>query len=349
MRRQGLLPSLTLCLLLVASPAWSDGEAGKPPAPAAPAPAAPATPTQDVLTLKDGRRLEGEIVGEDDRFVSLRSGGVTRSYAKDSVASVERASRALASGTQAGGPAESPPTVADPTGKKKKERPDRKDAPLSDAARSWLDALIARSAEADEVVRRSIGAAIGAIGPQAIPVVRAAEAAAADGPQKQFLGRLAADMEVRRDKRTREPGLPPGGMAPEGSMPGREPGGPEAGRAGGSRRPLEDMMKRLTDELELRDEQKPKVEEILKEALEKRFEVFRDARKDGLGPDEVAAKVEPLRTTLLSQMKPVLDEPQYAMFEEMAKKLFESQRGAMPGKPKAPEGHSGSPAPDQPK
>jgi hypothetical protein len=339
MKRHALLPSLTLALLLAASPAWADGDqAGQPAAPS------------DVLTLKDGRRLEGEIVGEDDRFVSLRSGGVTRSYAKDSVASVERAIRPPAGGAPAAGSAETPPSPAEPPGKqKKKDRPDRKDAPLSDAAKSWLEALLARSGDADETVRRSVGAAIGAMGPQAIPAVRAAESAAADGAQKQFLGRLATDMEARRDKRGRAPGMPPEGMAPDGAMPGQEPGAPPAGRAGGPRRPLEDMMQRLTADLELREEQKPKVEAILKDALQKRFEIFRDARRDGLGPDEVAAKVEPLRTALLSEMKPALDEPQYAMFEEAAKRIFESQRGPTPPKPQEPAAPPKPPQPDQPK
>lgn len=329
MTHRRMLPILSLAVVLASAAAWGDGDATSPPA------AAPST--QDVLTLKDGRRLEGEVVGEDDRFVTLRSGGVTRSYARDSIASVERGAKTPATGAPAAGTDATPPAPAEPAGKqKKKDRPDRKDAPLSEAAKAWLDALLARSADADETVRRSVGAAIGALGPQAIPAVRAAEASAADGPQKQFLGRIAADMEARRDRRVREPGTPPDGMAPDGSTPGKGPGASPGGRADGPRRPVEDMLQRMTTELELRDEQKPKVEAILKDALQKRFELFRDARRDGLGPEDVAAKVAPLRADLLAQMKPVLDEPQYAMFEEMARRMFEAQRAPAPQKPQEP-------------
>ena len=44
-----------------------------------------AQPAGDVVTLKDGRRLEGRIVAEDDRYVSISVGGTTRAYAKDTM------------------------------------------------------------------------------------------------------------------------------------------------------------------------------------------------------------------------------------------------------------------------
>jgi hypothetical protein len=337
MKRSAL--ALVFPLVMVAAVARADGD-GTPPAP--PPVQAPAAPI-DAITLKDGRRLEGEIVGEDDRFVSLKSGGVTRMYAKDSIASVAKAPRAAgqpdASGTPGAAPGQTP---APPAGKeKKKDKGDKRDAPLSESAKTWLAELLAKTADADESVRRSIGAAIGALGPQAIPAVRAAQAAAPDGPQKQFLEKLAGDMETRRDRR------PPGdGMGADGMPPGPDGGRPPAGRRG-----LDEMVQRVSTELELRDDQKPKVEAILQDVMKKRFEIYRDARRDGLTAEQVAERVTPLRADLLAQMKAVLDEAQNSMFEDMAKRLFEMQRPGAPtptkpadgGQPKPPE-----PAPPKP-
>jgi hypothetical protein len=337
MKRPAL--SLVLPLLLAGPLAWADGDRTEP----APQPAPAAAATHDTLTLKDGRRLEGDIVGEDDRFVSLKSGGVTRMYAKDSIQSVERAPRAPGQPDSSAAPAPAPDQPGAPAKEKKKEKGERREVPLTDAAKTWLAELLAKSADADEAVRRSIGAAIGSLGPQAIPAVRAAQAAAPEGPQKQFLDRLAGDLEARRDRRPR--GEADGADA---TAPGQEPGAPQ-GRPAPGRRGLEELMQRLSTDLSLRDDQKPKVEAILQDVMKKRFEIFRDARRDGLTPEQVAERVTPLRADLLAQMKGVLDEAQNAAFEDMAKRLFEMQRPGTPmpgtggGQPKPPE-----PAPPKP-
>src|SRR5262245_6426102 len=81
MRRLPIVLSLALVLGAV-TPSLADGGG------------TPATQTKtDVLTLKDGHRIEGQIVAEDDRFVSISSGGTTRAYARDAIASIERAPR----------------------------------------------------------------------------------------------------------------------------------------------------------------------------------------------------------------------------------------------------------------
>ena len=331
---------LVLPLFLLGAAAWADGDAGGQPAPAAQDAAA-----KDVVVLKDGRRVEGEVVAEDDRFVSVKSGGVTRAYAKDSVTSIEKAARAAGQPGPSATPGPAAPRPAgpsaEPAAKGKKNKGDKRDGqPISDAGKKWLDDLIARTADADESIRRSVGAAIGAMGPQAVPVLRAAEAAAADGPQKQFLGKLAADMEQRRDRRGRgEPGMPGDGMGPDSAMPGDQPRGdqPNGGGPNGRRR-LEDMMQRLTTDLELTDEQKPKAEAILRQSMGKRLEIGRDARRDGLTAEQVAEKVTALRNDLLAQMKDVLTEPQYSMFEQAATRMFEMAPPAavQPTPPKPP-------------
>jgi hypothetical protein len=272
-----------------------------------------AASTQDVVVMKDGRRLEGEVVAEDDRFVSLKSGGVTRAYAKDQVASVEKASRPTAPD---GGTGATPATPAAPeSAKGKKNKGDRRDVPLSDAAKKWLDDLILRAADADETVRRSIGAAVQALGPQAVPTLRAARDAAPEGPQKQFLDRLANEIEQRRDRRLRGEG-----DGPDGPM------GP-GGRPGMGRGAVEDMMQKLSTELELTDDEKPKVESIVADVLRRRFEIFRDARREGLSQEQIAEKAAALRGDTLTRMKEVLTAPQYAEFEEMANRFFETPRG----------------------
>jgi hypothetical protein len=301
-------------LMLFGANARADGD---PPAPAGVQQAA--SPV-DVIVLKDGRRLEGEVVGEDDRAVSLKSGGVTRTYTKDSIASVEKAPRAAASSDPAGQPGAAPttpPAPTEPAKGKKGNKGERRDAPLSDAAKKWLDELLAKTADAsDDAVRRSVSQAIQALGPSAIPALRAAQAAAPDGPQKQFLDRLASDMEQRRDRRG-------DGMGPEG-------------RPAQARRGLEEMMQRLSSELELKDEQKPKVEAIVQDWGKKRFEIQGAARREGLSQEQVQEKVAALRTDVLAQMKAVLTEPQYALFEQEANRMFEAQRGPMPPAPKPP-------------
>jgi hypothetical protein len=317
---------LVLSLCLSAPLAFADGIArAEGDEPSKPAPAQAAAGSVDVLVLSDGRRLEGEVVGEDDRAVSFKSGGVTRTYARDSITSLEKAPRTAAPAD----PAPQGGAATEPT-KGKKEKGDRRDAPLSDAAKKWLDDLVAKSAEAtDESVRRSIAQAIQALGPSAVPALRAAQAAAPEGPQKQFLERVANELEQRREKKE--------GMGPDG--PGGRPGQPK--------RFVEDAVQRLTKELELTDEQKPKVETVVADWGKKRAEIFGAARRDGLTKEDVLAKVAALRTDVLAQMKAVLTEPQYAMFEEISNALFEMQRAPMPPKPPAKPGEGGEPAPPE--
>jgi hypothetical protein len=309
---------LVLPLLLAPAPSLAEGDARKAQVPAAAQPVA-----RDVVTLKDGRRLEGRIVGEDEHWLSIESGGVTRAYAKDTIVSVERGlkpgARDAAQPAAPGGAA----TPGEPPKEKRKDaKTERRDQPLSDAARKWLGDLIARTADPDERVRGSAAAAIRELGPQAIPVVREAQAALSDGPQKEFLARLAADMDAMREKRMR----------------GEAPGGPA-----GVRRALEEMTQRLTAELDLTDEQKPKVAALLEDWGRRRGEVFRDARQSGLSREQVETKIADLRAGLLAKMKGVLTEPQYAALEDMAKRLF----GALPPGTK-PEGGP-PPKPDAPK
>jgi hypothetical protein len=318
MRRRVL--SLVVPLVFSGGLAMADGDA--PVAPAAP-PAAQAAAPHDVLVLKDGRRLEGEVVAEDESYVSLKSGGVTRAYARDSISSIEKAPRAPVQPGAAPGaaPSQPPAPSADSPKGKKAGKSDRRDAPLSDSAKKWLDDLLARSADADETVRRSIVAAVQALGPQAIPVIRAAQAAAPEGPQKQFLDKLAGDIEQRRDR-----------AGPDGQGPGDGPGG-----RGGMARQFDEMIQRMSTELALTDEQKPKFEAVVRDMGKKRLEIRQARMREGLTQEQIAERVAALRADTLSQVKGVLTEPQYSMFEQQfAARLFEGPQRGPGANPPAP-------------
>jgi hypothetical protein len=312
------LALFVLPLALACSLARADGES-----PAATAPA------NDVVVLKDGRRLEGEVVAEDDRFVSVKSGGVTRAYAKDSISSIEKSPRPAGTEAVSGGAAPAQPgtpPAEPPKGKGKGKGEKREPPPLTVAGKKWLDDLIARSSDADETVRRSIAAAVGALGPSAVPVLRAARDAAPEGSQKQFLDRLAGEIEQRRAGRMRGEG---DGMD----------GPPGPGRGGFGRRAVEDTMQRLSAELELTEDQKPKVEPIVQDWMKQRMEIDMEARRSGLSQEQMAEKVGALHKDVLVKMKGVLTDAQFPTFEEMANRLFEMQKGMgpMPPKPQAPE------------
>ena len=335
MRRSPIVLTLALALAS-ASPTLADE--GAKPAPQAQAAA-------DVLTLADGRRISGRIVAEDDRFVSIESAGTTRAYAKDTITSIERAPRPAAEKDPAAGAPGSPSATPapQPPGKDgKQKKGDRRDAPLTESAKAWLDALIAKSAEGDETVRRSVAAAIAALGREAIPAVRAAAEAAQEGPQKQFLTRLAESLEAPRDKRMRGDGA-----GPDGPMPG-----PDApGRADPGRKFVAGLMARLGTELELRDEQKPKVEAVVQDMVKRRAQLQRTAQAEGFTAEQLAEKATSLRTEVLAAMKAILDEPQYALFQEMAARLVETPKVRDNPAPKDAGAAPAAPQPgnDQPK
>ena len=320
MRRTQL--ALTLALML-GTPVLAHAREGD-------APAAPAQATADVLTLSDGRKISGRIVAEDDKFISIESGGTTRAYPRDTITSIERAPRPAAGQEPAAGADKAPPSGKD----RKPPKTDRTDAPLSDSAKTWLDALIDKSAENDESVRRSVAAAISALGRPAVPALRAAAESAQEGPQKQFLTRLADGIESQRDRKMRGDG--PDGPRPTAADPGRKA--------------FQGLMARLTEELELRDDQKAKVEAVLQDIVKKRGQLHHAAQAEGLDAAAIAEKVAALRTDLLAQMKAVLDEPQYTLFQEMAARIVEAPKAPQP-KPKDAPGAPPAPPPgdDQPK
>ena len=117
-------------------------------------------------------------------------------------------------------------------------------------------------------------------------------------------------------------------------------GGPPAGEHGpGMKGGRPDIAKAL----DLTDEQKPKVEAIMKGASEKRKALREDT---AMTPDDKKAKGKALQEETSAQMKAVLTPEQFAKWEKMA----QGMRGNRPpgGAPGAGGDHKAPPAGDKP-
>ena len=86
---------------------------------------------------------------------------------------------------------------------------------------------------------------------------------------------------------------------------------------------VEQQMERLTTELSLTAEQKPKVEAVVKETNKKMQEIFNDSSTDR---SQMREKMQPIREEQTKKMKAILTEEQFKKYQEM------SQRGKKGGK-----------------
>jgi len=104
--------------------------------------------------------------------------------------------------------------------------------------------------------------------------------------------------------------------AQEGSNP------PE--KRGGKGRPtVEQQMQRYTEQLALTDDQKPKVEAVLKASSKKRQEITSDTSLDR---QQIREKMQPVMEEQNKKMKAILTDDQYKKYQEM------NQRGKKGGK-----------------
>ena len=90
---------------------------------------------------------------------------------------------------------------------------------------------------------------------------------------------------------------------------------------------IEQQMERYTTELNLTDEQKPKVKAVLEESAKKRQEIFSDTSIDR---SQMREKMQPIMEEQNKKMKAILKEDQYKKYEEMAQRM-----GKKGGKKKA--------------
>ena len=85
---------------------------------------------------------------------------------------------------------------------------------------------------------------------------------------------------------------------------------------------VEQQMERLTTQLSLTDEQKPKVKAVLEESSKKRQEIFSDSSIDR---SQMREKMQPIMEEQNKKMKAILTEEQYKKYQEM------NQRGKKGG------------------
>lgn len=125
----------------------------------------------------------------------------------------------------------------------------------------------------------------------------------------------------------------PTGMAQDANAPKPEgrPGGP-----GGQRGEMaKERLNKLTEELKLTDEQKPKVEALMKEQQEK----MRGAREANANatPEERREKAKAAREEMTKKMKVILTPEQFAKWEKLAPTRGPGGQGR-PGGPGGPDG-----------
>ncbi len=277
--------------------------------------------TLDVVVLKDGSRIEGEIVGQDDDLVSVRSNGVLRAYPRSKVASITQVARPVPAADPvpkkgAGGDAmgdgmdrdemdaEKPAEV-----KRKKKLAARTADPasLTPAAAEWLNRLISSLADttgaADPAVTRSVVAAIRALGPAAAPQLRAA-AGTATGQAGKTLTRLADDAERAGKKRAQQ-------------------------RSDMARRQDRRVLEELKRELDLDKVQTKAVSAALQNHRKRQKDVLRRAREDGLTREEAGALFQESKVALYDELSGTLDEAQLAALGDVYQQMQERMRKRM--------------------
>ena len=384
MRSSILLSGLALSLVAALVPTL--GRADDTPAPVAESGAAETGTVEtgtvergalfDVVELKDGRRLTGEIVGQNKEFVSIRSAGVLRAYARDRVASITRAERGRVGGDDGdrsgnGTDAPLPPPVTAPVSKtgplsKKDARKAAKQGgkrrtatdaarPLSDAGRAWLQSLLERATSAeigDPTVRASLAAAIQAMGPAAIADVVAA-AAAAPSESRVMLERIARKMSAKAKKRSKSDRAGPRRPATDAATPADAPDRQRGAKPTdtGKKTDARGSARAALATLGLSREQGQGLRELLRDFGKARRETYTSARMSaGSGDlDRTAAReqIAGLRAELMTAVEALLDAEQYAGFEQVADDLLKG-RARTDGKRRPKKGSKESPKTDAP-
>ena len=106
-------------------------------------------------------------------------------------------------------------------------------------------------------------------------------------------------------------------------------------KGGGRRGPsVEQRMERMTEELKLTDEQKPKVKAVLEASQKKRQELFTDS---SVPREERREKMRGIMENENKKLKEILTPDQYTKHE----KMLEEMRGAAKGKGGGKKGQDG--------
>ena len=116
-----------------------------------------------------------------------------------------------------------------------------------------------------------------------------------------------------------------GGLVACSTLATAQDANPDAKKAKRGPQTIEQQMERLAP-LKLTDEQKPKVEAVLKESSKKRQEIFSDSSVDR---SQMREKMQPIMEEQNKKMKAILTEDQFKQYQEL------NQRGKKGGKKKA--------------
>lgn len=116
--------------------------------------------------------------------------------------------------------------------------------------------------------------------------------------------------------------LSPALPAAETNAPAATP--PPAGRQGGPRMTVDERVTRLTEQLTLTDEQKPKVKALLEDQAKKQAE-FRD-----LPQEDRRAKMQAAREEMTKKMKEILTAEQFKKYEALPQGRGQGQGGNRP-------------------
>ena len=162
-----------------------------------------------------------------------------------------------------------------------------------DPGSAWISTLVAKMTETDESVVRSVDRAIVSMGEKALPSLE--KASKAEGETGERAKRLIEQIKNPRGRRGGERG-------------GR--GGERGGRGGRTfgRDPFEGI--------ELKAEQKTKVEAIQEKQNEERRELFEAMRNGEIDRSEIRDAMTELQENMNSAVKKVLTEEQYKKFTE---------------------------------
>lgn len=330
----------------------------------------------DVLVLKDGRRLEGTCVAEGDDGITFLANGTTRFYPRDQIERRERGAAPLpapASEPPAANPGGGTAPGAAPEPAPKPDAAKKSKAPkaLTEESRAWVRELAGKATSPDETVRRSLAAALRACGPAAVPTIRDVAASMTDAGAKAFLESVAVEMSAGKGERgpkgaprmpgetatpgeTKAPDSEMGGMPTEGDAP-KKPDVAGAGKRPDGGRGRGGMFEKLSQELELRDDQRQPFTTLLGGMEKSRGQAVRELENGG-SAEAARTKIAEIRTTTLDGARGILDAGQMEAFEVVAERFFTememrmeklaSKRG-LPVQPPAGEPKQ-EPAPDAP-
>ena len=99
----------------------------------------------------------------------------------------------------------------------------------------------------------------------------------------------------------------------------------DAKKGGKNRMTVEQQMERMTTQLNLTAEQKPKVEAVLKESSKKRQEIMNDSSIDR---SQMREKMQPIMEKQNEKLKGILTEEQFKKYQEMQQRAKKGAKNA---------------------